>query len=283
MPEGGNEPQQGTEAAARQRVEAASAQGIEVAHVENGIQSVQGKHQNTKISEYESKQDISHVEQVLSCSDSLGQDNMDVTRVDKEVRAYAAHSQMEIDDATNKRLKRLIDRRVLFIMICTYFLQALDKGTMSFAAIMGIKTDAHLEDGQKVSSIHCTVSAASYLANSLRYLQYSWLTTCIYIAVLIVEYPTNWIIQRVPIGKYLGINICLWGMILALHAACKNFAGLVTVRTLLGIFEACCQPIFVTLSSMWYKREEQAATVTYWYLSLLPCESMNPSNGSPGT
>lgn len=55
-------------------------------------------------------------------------------------------------------------------------------------------------------------------------------------------------------------------MILALHAACKNFTGLVVVRTLLGIFEACCQPIFVTLSSMWYKREEQAATVTYWYV-----------------
>ena len=96
--------------------------------------------------------------------------------------------------------------------------------------------------------------------------QYSWLTTCIYIAVLIVEYPTNWIIQRVPIAKYLGINICIWGTILALHAACKNFAGLVAVRTLLGIFEACCQPTFVLLSSMWYKREEQAATVTYWYV-----------------
>lgn len=51
-----------------------------------------------------------------------------------------------------------------------------------------------------------------------------------------------------------------------MHAACHNFAGLVVVRTLLGIFEACCQPTFVLLSSMWYKREEQAATVTYWYV-----------------
>lgn len=53
---------------------------------------------------------------------------------------------------------------------------------------------------------------------------------------------------------------------MALHAACKNFAGLVTVRTLLGIFEACCQPIFIVLSSMWYKRDEQAQTVAYWYM-----------------
>ncbi|KAI3140430.1 hypothetical protein CBS147326_2131 [Penicillium roqueforti] len=218
-------------------------QGIESVPVE-GTEAVNKQHPKVDMGEYENKQDISHVEQVLSASDDLAKDNMDITRVDKEIQAYAAHSQVEIDDATNTRLKRMIDRRILVVMICTYFLQALDKGTMSFSAIMGIKDDAHLKDGQK----------------------YSWLTTCIYIAVLIVEYPTNWIIQRVPLGKYLGINICLWGMILALHSVCKNFTGLVIVRTLLGIFEACCQPIFVTLSSMWYKREEQAATVTYWYM-----------------
>lgn len=84
-------------------------------------------------------------------------------------------------------------------------------------------------------------------------------------AVLTVEYPTNWIIQRVPIAKYLGFNIVVWGGILALHAAGKNFTGMVILRTLLGAFEACCQPIFIMLSSMWYRREEQAATVTYWY------------------
>jgi MFS family permease len=41
---------------------------------------------------------------------------------------------------------------------------------------------------------------------------------------------------------------------------------LITVRTLLGVFESACQPAFVVLSSMWYRREEQAARVTYWYM-----------------
>lgn len=100
----------------------------------------------------------------------------------------------------------------------------------------------------------------------LTHTQYSWLTTCIYLAILIVEYPQNWLIQRVPIAKYLGICIVLWGTTLTLHAACHNFAGLVTVRTLLGIFESVCQPSFLILSSLWYKREEQAQTVTLWYM-----------------
>jgi hypothetical protein len=91
------------------------------------------------------QKDISHVERVLSPNDK---DNMDYSRVDKELQKYAGHDRVEIDEATDKRLRRMIDRRVLVIMIITYFLQALDKGTMSFASIMGIQTDTRLHDQQ---------------------------------------------------------------------------------------------------------------------------------------
>ncbi|KAL1978385.1 hypothetical protein VTN31DRAFT_1244 [Thermomyces dupontii] len=187
--------------------------------------------------------EIENVERVLTADDNPKKDVTDLSRVDKEVQQYTAMGQVEIDEETDKRLRRMIDRRVLVFMIATYFLQAIDKGTLSFTSIMGIQEDNNLV-GQ----------------------QYNWLTTCIYIAVLIVEYPTNWILQRVPIAKYLGFNILAWGTVLACHAATKNFVGLLVVRTLLGIFESCCQPAFVILSSMWYRREEQAARVSYWYM-----------------
>ncbi|KAJ5107716.1 hypothetical protein N7456_004391, partial [Penicillium angulare] len=164
-------------------------------------------------------------------------------RVDDQVQKYAAMGRVEIDEATNSRLKRLIDKRVLTIMVFTYLVQALDKGTMSFTSIMGILDYTHVNNSQ-----------------------YAWLSTCIYLSILVVEYPTNWIIQRVPVAKYLGCNIIVWGSILALHATVKNFGGLLALRILLGIFEACAQPTFVRLSGMWYKREEQAQTVTFWYM-----------------
>lgn len=82
---------------------------------------------------------------------------------------------------------------------------------------------------------------------------------------LIVPGQENWILQRVPIAKWLSINVTLWGMTVALTAACHNFKGLITVRAFLGAFEAVCQPTFTLLSSMWYKREEQGATVVLWY------------------
>lgn len=190
------------------------------------------------------KNDIAQLEQTVSHPDELNKDHIDYNRIDKELAQYASATKVEITAEEDTRLRKLIDRRVLAIMVCTYFLQALDKGTLSFAAIMGIQEDLDLARGQR----------------------YQWLTTCIYIAVLVVEYPTNWIIQRVPIAKYLSINIMLWGSILALHAACRNFASILAVRTLLGIFEAVCQPSFLVLSGMWYKRSEQAAIVTYWYM-----------------
>jgi hypothetical protein len=93
----------------------------------------------------------------------------DYQRVDPEVAKYAGEAAVHVDEATNLRLKKMIDKRVLVVMMVTYFLQAIDKSTVSFASIMGIREDASLQGSQ-----------------------YSWLTTIVYIAVLVVEYPTNW-------------------------------------------------------------------------------------------
>lgn len=187
---------------------------------------------------------VEDIERIQSIGDEdVKKDHLNYDRVDPEVAQYATSTGVEISEAENNRLLRMINLRVLPIMVFTYFLQALDKGTLSFTSIMKLPQDLHLH-GQ----------------------QYSWLTTCIYIAVLIVEYPTNYLIQRLPVAKYLGVSIMLWGTILACHAAAKNFAGILALRTLLGIFEAVCQPAFLILSSMWYRRSEQAQTVTYWYM-----------------
>lgn len=97
--------------------------------------------------------DIAQIERTISTTSidpSVEKDHQDYNRIDNEVAKYASDSVIEITPEENKRLKRAIDKRVLTIMVATYFLQALDKGTMSFAAIMGIRTDTHLV-GQQYS------------------------------------------------------------------------------------------------------------------------------------
>jgi hypothetical protein len=78
-------------------------------------------------------------------------DNMNYDLVDREVAEYANTTIVEIDEATNQRLKRLIDKRVMLVMVVTYLVQTLDKGTMSYASIMGIQDDTHLV-GQQASN-----------------------------------------------------------------------------------------------------------------------------------
>ena len=81
-----------------------------------------------------------------------------VKGIDAEVAEFFENTpdvEVVIDEKTNKRLRMMVHKRVLVIMVATYFLQALDKGTINFASIMGIIEDTHLVGSQ-----------------------YSWLTTC---------------------------------------------------------------------------------------------------------
>lgn len=102
---------------------------------------------------YEGEKDISQVERVMSSTTTgMEKDHMNYERVDAELAKYANAVAVEISPEENARLKKLIDRRVLPIMIFTYFLQALDKGTMSFTGIMGIRDDIPvLKDNSKVN------------------------------------------------------------------------------------------------------------------------------------
>lgn len=89
--------------------------------------------------------DIGHVERVMSREEDL-KDHMDLNRVDSEVAKYTSNVREDVSEEESARLLKLIDRRVLVIMILTYFLQAIDKGTLSFASIMGLQDDLHLVD-----------------------------------------------------------------------------------------------------------------------------------------
>jgi hypothetical protein len=104
--------------------------------------------------------------------------------------------------------------------------------------------------------------------------------------ILVGEYPTNLLLQKLPVAKYLAVNVFCWGAVIACSAAATNFAGLMTVRFLLGIFEACVQPAFIIMyvisevppqtatlrvadflcrTSMWYTKREQAILTSLWY------------------
>ncbi|KKY14254.1 putative allantoate permease [Diplodia seriata] len=147
---------------------------------------------------------------------------------DAEVEQYAQDTvHLHIDPATNKRLLRKINKRILVVMLGTYFCQALDKGTLGFSSIMGITDDAHLHGND-----------------------FSWLGTILYMGVLVGEYPTNFLLQKLPVAKYLAANVFLWGAVVTCSAAATNWGALMAVRFFLGVFESCVQPAFIIIPKL---------------------------------
>lgn len=96
--------------------------------------------------------------------------------------------------------------------------------------------------------------------------QFSQLALVFYVTYLAFELPTGYLMQRLPTAKYLGANVALWGLMTALVATAKNWVALVTLRVLLGCFEAAVAPALILLTTMWYKRSEQPPRMGFWYV-----------------
>jgi MFS family permease len=70
-----------------------------------------------------------------------------------------------------------------------------------------------------------------------------------FIGYLAWEYPTNRLLQRLPLGKYSAACILIWGAILCCFAAVNNYPGAIAIRFMLGVFEAAVTPGFALLTS----------------------------------
>lgn len=63
---------------------------------------------------------------------------------DEAMKAFESGEMIEIDEASNRRLLKIIDRHLMPLMCVVYGLNYLDKTTLSYASVMGIKKDLHL-------------------------------------------------------------------------------------------------------------------------------------------
>ncbi|KAF2859504.1 putative MFS allantoate transporter [Piedraia hortae CBS 480.64] len=147
-----------------------------------------------------------------------------------------------LDEATNKRLLRKIDRHLMPMMCIVYGMNYLDKTSMSYASIMGLRTDIHLKGSN-----------------------YQWLSSLFYFGYIAWEYPTNRLLQRFPIGKYSACCIIAWGAVLCSFAGVSNFGGAAAVRVMLGVTEAAVTPGFALITSQWYTIKEQGLRVGIWF------------------
>ncbi|KAB8214636.1 major facilitator superfamily domain-containing protein [Aspergillus novoparasiticus] len=143
-----------------------------------------------------------------------------------------------------KRVLRKIDLRIMPLVIIIYTIMLMDKNALSFAAIMGIRDDANLTGSQ-----------------------YSWLGSLVYFGYLFGEIPAAFLMQRLPLRQYFGCMSMLWGVVVAMHALCRDFKSLAACRFFLGAIEVCTAPVVIMILGAWYTRDEQIKRVAVWYTS----------------
>ncbi|OBZ71804.1 Allantoate permease [Grifola frondosa] len=137
------------------------------------------------------------------------------------------------------KLRRKLDLTIPPLCAAVYCTQYLDKTALSYASIMGFPVV-----GQ----------------------QYNLVALSFYVGFLFWVFPTMYIAQRLRLGKYLGANIVAWGIVMMLHAVPRSFGSFFAMRLLLGMLESCVSPVLVLIISMFYKKDEQARRISWFYL-----------------
>ncbi|KAF8165418.1 MFS general substrate transporter [Crassisporium funariophilum] len=165
--------------------------------------------------------------------------SIDLKDGDEALRLIGAERTAQFSEEYNRKLRRKLDLLIPPLCAAVYFTQFLDKTSLNYASIMGLPIV-----GQR----------------------YNLVSLSFYLGFLFWEFPTVYISQKTRVAKYLGANIVIWGILLMLHAVGTSFGAFFALRFLLGMCESCVAPSLILIISMFYKKNEQAKRISWFYV-----------------
>ncbi|KAL5535436.1 hypothetical protein ACEPAF_3530 [Sanghuangporus sanghuang] len=143
-----------------------------------------------------------------------------------------------------KRLLRKMDFCIIPWLALLYLLNFLDRATIGNAKLYGLETDLRITDRQYLIAL-----------------------TCFFFPYALFEPPSNIMLKKLKPSRWLSFLILCWGIVLVMHGVIKDYGSLVTVRVLLGLFEAGLYPGIAFYLSCWYKRSELGTRVAFFFTS----------------
>lgn len=114
---------------------------------------------------------------------TMSKDNIKAAIPVKEHQAVSDKGEI-LETSSNETVSRLkwkLDQRLLPLLCLTYALQSIDKTTLSYAAVFGLEDDLHLKGPE-----------------------FSWLGAIFYLGYLVWEFPTNIMLQKLPINHFMS-------------------------------------------------------------------------------
>ncbi|KAJ5153409.1 uncharacterized protein N7482_009887 [Penicillium canariense] len=146
-------------------------------------------------------------------------------------------------EESRKKVFRKVDIRLIPMLAVLYLISHIDRANIGNAKIEGMVEDLGMTG-----------------------VQYNTVLSIFFVPYVLLEVPSNIILKtfKRP-STYLGMLVLSWGIIMTCTGLVKNFAGLMTTRVLLGIFEAGFFPGAIYLCSYWYMPKDLALRISYFY------------------
>lgn len=85
------------------------------------------------------------------------------------------------------------------------------------------------------------------------------------LGIVLFEIPSNMILYKVGPGKWLTLQLFLFGLVSTFQAFQKNYGGYLATRFLLGVTESGYIPGGLWTLSTWYTRQESAKRVMVFF------------------
>lgn len=85
------------------------------------------------------------------------------------------------------------------------------------------------------------------------------------LGIVLTEIPSNMILYRVGAGKWLTLQLFLFGIVSTFQSFQSNYTSFIITRLLLGITESGFIPGGLWTLSTWYTRKETAKRVMFFY------------------
>ncbi|KAH7013084.1 major facilitator superfamily domain-containing protein [Ilyonectria destructans] len=142
-----------------------------------------------------------------------------------------------------RRTRLRLDLVLLPIMMVGFFTLQMDRGNLA-----NVLTSTIVED-LKITTDQINYGSQMLLA-----------------AIVLLELPSNILMQYVGPYYILSVQIVLWGLVATFQIFITNYAGFMATRFLLGLSESGFVPGCLFFLTTWYKRSETSSRVSLFYV-----------------
>ncbi|KAK0239156.1 MFS general substrate transporter [Armillaria nabsnona] len=153
---------------------------------------------------------------------------------------YNGH--VDISGIDERKLLRKIDIALVPWLSFLYLLSFLDRTSIGNAKLYHLEADLHITDSQYLLAL-----------------------TVFFFSYALFEVPSNVFLKRLRPSLWLSSLMLLWGIMMTVQGLVHNYGGLLGMRWMLGMFEACLYPGVNFYLSCWYKRTEFGLRAAFFF------------------